>query len=166
VEDRTPFVAMEPLDERESLRRWLDYHRDTLIYKVQGLDAEGLAFSPVGSGTSLGGLIRHMYGVEAYWFQDIFKGEIAPDHWVDPWARNDDFSGDQLIAIFQETCEANRKVELEVASLDQIAVGSVTWADDAHPTLRWVMNHLIEEEARHNGHADLLREMVDGSVGD
>jgi uncharacterized damage-inducible protein DinB len=156
---------MEPLDERESLRRWLDYHRDTLIHKVRGVDAEGLAFSPVGSGTSLGGLIRHMCGVEAYWFQDIFKGEIAPDHWDDPWERNDKLSGDQVISTFQEVCEANREIE-QAASLDQFAVSAVTWADDSHPSLRWVMNHLIEEEARHNGHADLLREMVDGSVGD
>jgi hypothetical protein len=163
MKERTAFVTMDPLDERESLRRWLDYHRDTLIYKVQGINAEGLAFSPVDSGTSLGGLIRHMYGVEAYWFQDIFRGEIAPDHWDDSWQRNDDFSGDQLIAIFEDVCAANRKIELEAATLDQLAVGS---ADGDHPSLRWIMNHMIEEAARHNGHADLLREMVDGSVGD
>lgn len=156
---------MEPLEERESLRRWLDYHRDILIHKVQGIDSESLAFSPVGSGTSLGGLIRHMYDVEAYWFRVVFKGESAPDHWDDCWERNDDFSGDQLIAIFEEVCAANRVIELEAISLDQLAFGSVTWADDAHPSLRWVMNHLIEEEARHNGHADLLREMLDDSVG-
>jgi uncharacterized damage-inducible protein DinB len=165
MSERTPFVTMNPLDERQSLRRWLDYHRDTLIYKVQGVDADGLAFSPVGSGTSLGGLIRHMYGVEAYWFQDIFIGETAPDHWDDPWKR-DDLSGDRFIAIFQDVCTANRKIELEAVSLDQLAVAPVTWADGAHPSLRWILNHMIEEEARHNGHADLLREMVDGSVGD
>jgi len=157
---------MEPLDERELLRRWLDYHRDTLIYKVQGVDAEGLAFSPVGSGTSLGGLIRHMYGVEAYWFQDVFNGGNAPDHWEDPWERNDDLSGDQLIAIFEDVCAISREIELHSGSLDQRAVGSVSWSDGARPTLRWVMNHVIEEEARHNGHADLLRELVDGAVGD
>ena len=166
MKERAPFVTMQPLEERESLRRWLDYHRDTLIYKVQGVDADGLAFSPVDSGTSLGGLIRHMYGVEAYWFQDIFTGRNAADHWNDPWERNNDFSGDQLIAIFEEACAVNREIELQAGSLDERAVGSVSWADGAHPTLRWVMNHVIEEEARHNGHADLLREMIDGSVGD
>jgi len=166
MSDRSPFVTMQPLDERDSLRRWLGYHRDTLIYKVRGVDAEGLAFSPVGSGTSLGGLIRHMYGVEAYWFQDLFRGEIAPDRWDDPWGRNDDFPADALIAIFEEVCNVNRTIELEASSLDQIAIGPVTWADGAHPTLRWIMNHMIEEAARHNGHADLLRELVDGSVGD
>jgi uncharacterized damage-inducible protein DinB len=156
---------MEPVGERESLRRWLDYHRNVLICKVRGVNTKGLAFSPVGSGTSLGGLIRHMCGVEAFWFRRIFKGEIAPHRWDDSWERNDDFSGDQLIAIFHEVCEVNRKIELEATSLDRTAVGSVAWANGAHPTLRWVMNHLIEEEARHNGHADLIREMVDGSRG-
>lgn len=166
MSERTPSVTMEPLDERESLRRWLDYHRDTLVHKVRGIDAEGLAFSPVGSGTSLGGLIRHMYEVEAYWFQVTFNGGNAPDHWDDPWKRNDDFSGDKLIAVFEDVCAANRQIELGADSLDQRAVGSVTWADNARLSLRWVMNHMIEEEARHNGHADLLREMIDGSVGE
>ena len=156
---------MKPLDERESLRGWLDYHRATLIDKIQGVGAEGLAFSPVDSGTSLGGLIRHMCEVEAYWFQEVFKGDIAPDRWDEPWKRNDDVSGDQLIPIFEEVCLSNRAIELEVSSLDQPAVGSVIWANGAHPSLRWIMNHVIEEEARHNGHADLLREMVDGTVG-
>lgn len=104
-------------------------------------------------------------GVEAYWFQDIFTGEIVPDRWDDPWERDDNLSGDQLIAISEEACADSRRIELDVTSLDQIAVGPVIWANGAHPT-SWVMNHVIEEEARHNGHADLLREMVDGSVGD
>ena len=116
---------MEPLDEREPLRRWLDFHRDTLIYKVRGIDAEGLAFSPVGSGTSLGGLIRHMYRVEAYYFQDVFKGEIATVHWDDAWERNDGLSGDRLIAIFEDACAASRDIEMRAVSLDQLAVGSV-----------------------------------------
>jgi len=83
-----------------------------------------------------------------------------------PWLRNDDFSGEELIAIFEGACAASRELELEAASLDQLALGSVTWADGAQPSLRWVMTHVIEEEAGHNGHADLLREIVDGSVGD
>ena len=156
---------MEPLDERDSLRHWLDYHRDVLIYKVQGVDVEGLAFSPVGSTTSLGGLVRHMYDVGAYWFQVILNGEASRAFWEDPWAPNDEFTGDELIAIFEEVCLRSRQIELEFASLDQLAKAGVRWAGDAHPSLRWVMNHLVEEEARHNGHADLIREMVDGSVG-
>ena len=165
MRERTPFVTMEPLDERESLR-WLDYRRDTLVFKVRGVVADGLDFSPVGSGTSLGGLIRHLYDVEAYWLQVIFNGKQASDHWDDPWQPNDDFSGEHLIGIFEDACATSREIEQQATSLDQRTVGSVTWADSARPTLRWGMTHVIEEEARHNGHADLLREMVDGSVGD
>ncbi|MBF6557932.1 MAG: DUF664 domain-containing protein [Acidimicrobiales bacterium] len=60
---------------------------------------------------------------------------------------------------------SGRVVECTATSLDQLAVGPVAWANNAHPSLRWIMNHMIEEGARHNGHADLLREMVDGSMG-
>jgi uncharacterized damage-inducible protein DinB len=158
-------VSMKPLDERESLRRWLDFQRGTLVHKVEGLDADGLAFTPVGSGTSLGGLVRHMVKVEDYWFQVTLRGGAVPHRWNDPWQRDDEVSGDELIAIYQEVCESSRVVECTATSLDQLAVGSVAWANNAHPSLRWIMNHMIEEGARHNGHADLLREMVDGSVG-
>jgi hypothetical protein len=99
-----------------------------------------------------------MCGVGAYWFQDIFMGGNAPNYCDKPWGRNDEFSGDQLIAIYEEVCAVNREIERGAASLEQRSVVSVTWADGANPPLRWVMNHLIEEEARHNGHADLLRD--------
>ena len=165
MSERARFVTMKPLDERESLRRWLNLHRETLVCKVEGVDAEGLTFTPVGSGTSLGGLIRHMVEVEEYWFQVIFGGGIAPHGGDNPWERDDGLSGDELVAIFQEVCESSRKIELEATSLDQLSAGAVSWADGARPTLRWIMTHMIEEEARHNGHADLLRELVDGSIG-
>jgi uncharacterized damage-inducible protein DinB len=162
---RARLVSMKPLDERESLRRWLDFQRGALVSKVEGVAADGLAFTPVGSGTSLGGLIRHMVEVEQYWFPVTLRGGAVPHRWHDPWQRDDNVSGDQLIAIFQEVCESSREIERTATSLDQLAVGPVAWAKNAHPSLRWIMNHMIEEGARHNGHADLLREMVDGSVG-
>ena len=69
-------------------------------------------------------------------------------------------------ATFEEASAASRLTELNAVSRDQLALGSVSWADDAHPSLRWVRNQVIEEQARHNGQVDLIREMVDGSVGD
>jgi uncharacterized damage-inducible protein DinB len=156
---------MRPLDERETLRRWLDFHRDTLVSKIEGVDSEGLAFTPVGTGTSLGGLVRHLTAVEQYWFPVIFSGEIAAGPRADPWKQDDGPSGDQLIVIFNEACERSRKIEREARSLDQLAAGPVTWAASTYPSLRWIMHHMIGEEARHSGHADLLRELVDGSVG-
>lgn len=159
------FVTMKPLAERESLRRWLDFQRETFVGKVEGVDAAGLSFTPVRSGTSLGGLIRHMVDVEVYWFQTIVRGETAPRRWDDPWQPDDTMSADQLVAIFQDVCQSSRVSEREAISLDQLAVGSVTWAKNQHPSLRWIMNHMVGESARHNGHADFLRELVDGSVG-
>jgi uncharacterized damage-inducible protein DinB len=164
VSDRN-LVTMRPLDERMMLRRWLDFHRVTLVSKVQGVESEGLAFTPVGTGTSLGGLIRHVTVVEEYWFGVIFSGKPAPRPQTDPWEHDGGLSGDELIVIFNQACERNRLIEQEAGSLDQLAAGPVSWAAGSYPSLRWIMNHMIGEEARHNGHADLLREMVDGSVG-
>ena len=166
IEERAPLIKVIPLDERDSLRLWLDYQRDAFVHKVQGTDAYGLAFSPLGAAISLGGLIRRMCDVETYWFQRVFKGETVPDRWESPWEPTDDLSGDQLIAIFEETCADNREIESEASSLDRRSAGTVAWADGARPNLRWIMSHLIEEEARHNGHADLLREMLDGATGE
>jgi uncharacterized damage-inducible protein DinB len=156
---------MRPLPERELLRRTLDFHREVLVSKVEGVDAAGLTFTPVSSGTSLGGLIRHLTTVEQYWFRHIFSGEVVPGPRADPWVHDEDLSGDRLIAAFNAECERSRDVERAAQSLDQLAALPVTWAANTQPSLRWIINHVIGEEARHNGHADLLRELVDGSVG-
>ncbi len=156
---------MRPLPERELLRRTLDFHREVLVSKVEGVDAAGLVFTPVSSGISLGGLIRHLTTVEQYWFQHIFSGEVVPGPRPDPWKHDDGLSGDQLITTFIRECERSRAVEQTAASLDELAALPVSWARGTHPSLRWIVNHVIGEEARHNGHADLLRELVDGSVG-
>jgi uncharacterized damage-inducible protein DinB len=156
---------MRPLPEREMLRRTLEFHREVLVSKVKGVDLEGLAFTPVRSGTSLGGLIRHLTAVEQYWFQAIFSGDVVPRALMNPWEQGDGLPADQLIATFAETCARSREVERSAESLDQLAVRPVHWARDTHPSLRWILNHVVGEEARHNGHADLIRELVDGSVG-
>jgi uncharacterized damage-inducible protein DinB len=156
---------MRPLPEREMLRRTLDFHREVLVSKVEGVNAAGLAFTPVSSGTSLGGLIRHVTTVEQYWFQTIFSGDDVPRPQTNPRSRGGDLVGDQLIAAFKEVCQHNRAIERAARSLDQLAARPVTWAKNTQPSLRWIVNHLMGEEARHNGHADLLRELVDGSVG-
>ncbi len=156
---------MRPLPERELLRRTLDFHRSVLVSKVEGVEAAGLLFTPVSSGISLGGLIRHLTTVEQYWFQHIFSGEVVPGPRPDPWKHDDGSSGDQLISAFNDECERSRAAEQAAHSLDQLADRPVSWARDTRPSLRWIANHVIGEEARHNGHADLLRELVDGSVG-
>jgi Protein of unknown function (DUF664) len=158
-------VTMRPLPERETLRRQLEFHRTVLVSKIDGVDAEGLAFTPVPSGTSLGGLIRHLTSVEEYWFQTIFAGTVVPRPQSDPWGPGEGLSGDLLINAFQLACQLSRDIEISAQSLDQLAARPVRWAKNTRPSLRWIVNHVISEEARHNGHADLLRELVDGSVG-
>ncbi len=155
-----PFVG----DELTMLTGWLEWHRSTLLSKCAGLTGEQLAqWSVPPSNLSLLGLVRHMTDVERNWFRRRFLGEEVPA--VYP-AADEDFDAadpahaDTDLARFQDECEASRKV-LVGADLDHTF---------AHPklgamSLRWVVVHMIEEYARHNGHADLLRERIDGVTG-
>jgi uncharacterized damage-inducible protein DinB len=161
----TPRVA----DERTSLDAWLDYHRATLLWKCDGLTPDQLAERSVDPSTmSLLGLVRHMAEVERGWFRQFVGGEDVPDLYgredaidadfdeVDPARAAEDF------AIFRSEVEACRKV---AAGFD---LDHVTHSQrrDIDVDLRWVYVHMIEEYARHNGHADLIRERIDGTIGD
>jgi uncharacterized damage-inducible protein DinB len=156
--------------EREMLDTWLEFHRATLEWKCEGLTDEQLREqSAPPSIMSLLGLVRHMAEVERGWFRQVLTGEDAPDIYVtdeDPDAEfNGAATGDiaEAFATWRAECEAARKAAAAAASLDLLA---------ARPTrsgtvsLRWIMVHMIEEYARHNGHADLLRERIDGATGD
>jgi hypothetical protein len=153
------------------LRAWLDYHRATLEWKCEGLDQAGLDARPVASSMlSLHGLVRHMAEVERHWFQRRLRGqEDVPYLYCDDDQHPDgDFElapeGDWPadLAAWKAEIDQAREIEAAAASLD--ATGRLR---DGEPVdLRWIMVHMVEEYARHNGHADLLREMVDGTVGD
>ena len=166
--DRTdpPTVA----GERESLETWLDFHRTTLLYKCAGLTAEQLARRPVPPSTlSLLGLVRHMAEVERWWFRRLFAGEpglgdlFITDEYPDGEFDLAEASGaEEDLATFAAECDLARKAAAG-RSLDE------TFPDPrrAEPIdLRWVYAHMIEEYARHNGHADILREQTDGVTGD
>jgi len=155
--------------ERAALDAWLDYHRETLLFKCQGLTGEQLvkqATPP--SSLSLLGLVRHMTEVERSWFRSRFAGQAglgflycsdeAPDGDFD-FAEASEAEAD--LATFTGECELARQAA-EGRSLDDTF---------RHPRggtidLRWVYVHMIEEYARHNGHADILREQIDGVTGD
>jgi uncharacterized damage-inducible protein DinB len=154
--------------ERVALERWLDYHRATLLTKCAGLDGEQLARRSVPPSTlSLLGLVRHMADVERSWFrrrldqQDLphlFGTDDRPD---DDFDATDPARADDDLATYQVEVDAAR----EVASrhgLDDTGVARSGKRVD----LRWIYLHMIEEYARHNGHADLLRECIDGATGD
>ncbi|MEU3462209.1 DinB family protein [Streptomyces sp. NPDC006733] len=156
--------------ERASLESWLAYHRATLLTKCAGLTAEQLALRPVTSSTlSLLGLVRHMAEVERWWFRILFDGQKDLD---DLYCPDEDPDGDFDRAA-AATAEADFAVfasECELA--DRAAAGRSLDETFPHPRrgepidLRWVYVHMIEEYARHNGHADLLRELTDGVTGE
>jgi uncharacterized damage-inducible protein DinB len=164
--ERTDPPFLSP--EREALREWLEYQRATLHLKCVGLERDGLIAQPVPTSTlSLHGLVRHMAEVERGWFRRAFAGEDAPPLYYDDDNPDGDFErlaeADWAtdLAAWQAECRHARDLEAAAASLD------VTGVRRGEPvSLRWIMLHMIEEYARHNGHADLIRELVDGTTGD
>jgi uncharacterized damage-inducible protein DinB len=154
--------------ERESLRGWLDYHRATLAWKCDGLGDDELRLRSMAPSTlSLLGLVRHMAEVERHWFKRVIAGETIRHVWSEDWdfqvAYNaQESTRTEAFTAWQTEIEESRRIEEKVASLDDhFRVDS--WGCDA--TLRTVLLHLIHDYARHNGHADLLREGIDGTVG-
>ena len=170
VEDLIDPRRTEPpyvLGERAMLEAWLEYHRMTLLLKCEGLDDEARKARPVPSSLlSLHGLVRHMADVERGWFRrTLLRDGEAP--WV---FADDDVDDSELVplddadweadlAAWQAECDASRAAAAG-HELDD------TGSRRGEPcTLRWIYVHMIEEYARHNGHADLIRELVDGAVG-
>jgi uncharacterized damage-inducible protein DinB len=156
-------------DERETLRAFLDYHRATLAMKCEGLSDEQLRErSSPPSTLSLLGLVRHMAEVERTWFRRVVNAEDVGMVWSDEendFQRAYDATGStraEAFTAWQAEVEISRRVEREAASLD-VTAHQARWGEDV--SLRLVMVHMIQEYARHNGHADFLREAVDGTVG-
>jgi uncharacterized damage-inducible protein DinB len=156
-------------DEREMLRAYLDFHRATLAMKCDGLsDAELRRQSMPPSTLSLLGLVRHLAEVERAWFRRVINGEAdLPLVWSD----DGDFPAaydasaatrSEAFVAWQAEVEHSRRIEAGAESLDVIG-HQTRWGRDV--SLRLVMLHLIHEYARHNGHADFLREGIDGTVG-
>ena len=159
--------------ELAQLTAFLDLQRETVLLKSEGLSAEQLARPHPPSSLTLGGLLNHLALVEDSWFRVRFAG--LPDD--APWAGIDwdadpdyefrtaaDLSPDELRQRYRETCARSRAVVAAAPSLDQLSAQKRRSGE--HFDLRWVLLHLIEETARHAGHADLLREAIDGTVGE
>src|SRR5580704_9494308 len=152
------------LDEREMLEAWLEYQRITLLLKCEGLDDAGRKRRPVATSLlSLHGLVRHMAEVERGWFQrTLLEDSEAGPIWFDPEVEDselvplDDAAWDVDLARWQAECDASRRA---AAALER---GDTGVRDGKACSLRWIYVHMIGEYARHNGHADLIRELVDG----
>ena len=166
VRDSSRSMPPFGLPEREMLEGWLEFHRKTLWFKCEGLDDAARKLRPVPSSLlSLHGLLRHMSEVERGWFQRGIARTKAPRLYCEDDENADFFPLDaacweQDVRTWEEQCTKSREVS-SACSLDEIRARR----DGRDLTLRWVDCHTIEEYARHNGHADLIREMVDGSTG-
>jgi len=155
-------------DERTTLRTFLDYHRATLAMKCEGLSTEELRRQSMPPSTlSLLGLVRHMAEVERAWFRRVINGEDIPLVWSEDWDFQVAYDAgtatrSEAFDAWQAEVAHARRIEEEAESLD-VRGYQAKWGEDV--SLRLVMLHLIHEYARHNGHADLLREGIDGTVG-
>ena len=156
------------LAERDMLLGWLDFHRATLAMKCDGLADDQLRARSVPPSTmSLLGLVRHMADVERYWFRVVLDGEAIPSRYWDNPGHDDDFDrvDDAFVAddfaTWREECAIARE-RLAPHGFDDVAVGTTRRGP---VTVRWIVTHMIEEYARHNGHADLIRQCVDGTTG-
>jgi len=155
------------LGEREMLDGWLEFHRTTLELKCEGLDDAGRKRRPVPTSLlSLHGLVRHMAEVERGWFRRVLlRDPDLPLIWDDPLSEDvelfplDGADWEADLAVWRAECAASRQA---AASHGLDDTGRKRWEPCS---LRWIYNHMIEEYARHNGHADLIRELVDRSVG-
>jgi uncharacterized damage-inducible protein DinB len=167
IEDRRRTEPLFLLPERRMLEGWLDYQRITLLITCEGLDNAGRKMRPVAtSALSLHGLVRHMAEVEQDWFRRVLLDDAdAPFLFSDPAVEDselvslDDADWESDVAAWQHQCEASRRE----AARRQLDDTGVRYGEPC--SLRWIYHHMIEEYARHNGHADLIREMVDSDVG-
>ena len=153
--------------ERETLRAYLDFHRETLALKCAGLSDDDLRRRTTPSSLSLLGLVRHMAEVERAWFRRVIDGQDVPL----VWSPDGDFqvaydadaaSAAEAFAAWEAEIAHARRIEHAAASLDVTGIDRRTGEEYS---LRRVMIHLVQEYARHNGHADVIREGVDGTVG-
>jgi uncharacterized damage-inducible protein DinB len=165
----TPSTADQPDSpgsERQVLEAFLDFHRQVLVSKVDGISENEARHRRVPSKTTLAGLIKHMIGVERGWFQEVLAGRKPAD--IGPNVGGGDESWDlaenetvsSLVKEYEQTCEQSRQTAARFALGD-----AVPEPDMGQVSLRWIYVHMIEETARHVGHADILREQTDGAAG-
>jgi len=160
-------------DEATVAEEMLDYLRVVLLRKAHGLTDEQLAQRLGPSEMTIGGLVLHMALVEDIWFTQRLEGKPQPSPWADvDWTDDYDwdfhqahtFTHAELVAQFETSVARSRAAYAAAQSLEAVARAKDPQGNDAK--LRWIMVHMVEEYARHCGHADLIRESIDGTTGD
>lgn len=159
--------------ELETINQYLDFQRATVMMKASGLDGAGLSTRVPPSSLTLGGLLNHLALVEDSWFSHGFMGRDRQPEWAGvDWKADPDFefrtavdlAPDKVRRRYLDACDRSRVVVAESSGPDQLS--AVPRRDGRYYTLRWMMMHMLEETARHAGHADFLREAVDGATGE
>jgi uncharacterized damage-inducible protein DinB len=159
---RVPFTG----GEKESLHVSLDRHRDVVLWKLDGLDDEQLRRPMTPSRTNLLGLVKHLASVEYGWFCETFgrESESIPFDEDDPEADMRAEPHETTADIVEYYGRARAAADRVIDELDPDDVGSAWFGDPV--SMRWVLIHMIEETARHSGHMDIVRELIDGATGD
>jgi hypothetical protein len=158
-------------DPRELLVGYLDFYRDAVLRKLDGLSEEELRGSRLPSGWTPLALLKHLAGVERRWFRWGFAGEQVDSPWVEDgpdhrWHVGEDETTDEVMALFRDECARSRQI-IAAARLEDVArSGGRFNPPPPHPTLIWTLFHVLQEYARHAGHLDVVRELADGVVGE
>jgi uncharacterized damage-inducible protein DinB len=159
--------------ERDALGQFLDYQRETILLKTEGLTQDQLAQKIPTSALTLAGILYHLALNEESWLEVRFLGLPEREDWADAdWEADPDWEFHTAVAMDPEelreryriACERSRLVAAQADGLGQLSAFKDT--NDWQFTLRWALLHMIEETARHAGHADLIREAIDGTVGE
>ncbi len=158
--------------EMETLRGLLDENRAVVLWKLDGLSDDQLGWSPVPSGTSMGGVVKHLAYVELSWFCDTFAGQDRDWAAIYPWSAEDpdgEFRvapGETVQSVRELYADCVRQADEVLDAAGDLSAVCARSAPGRPPrSLRWVLAHMIEETARHAGHMDIVRELADGAVG-
>ncbi|REK88670.1 DinB family protein [Streptomyces inhibens] len=159
-------------DPRELLAGYLDFYREAVLRKLEGLSDDELRNSRLPSGWAPLSLLKHLAYVELRWMRWGFSGEQIEEPWGDhsrpgQWSVGPDESVEDVKEFFREQCARTRAIVAEAHLEDQAAtLGGRVPADEDRPTLIWILFHLLQEYARHVGHLDIARELADGVIGE
>jgi uncharacterized damage-inducible protein DinB len=155
--------------ERETLEGFLDWYRAVVERKVEGLTADDAKRVMTPTGMTALGVVKHLGWVERGWFREIFAGEDVEAIDVDgdnsaEFAVGGDETVGSVIAFYRGEVEQARRVFRDAPSLDALSARQTSFREQV--SLRWIVVHMLEETARHAGHLDVMRESIDGQVGD
>ncbi len=161
-----PAAKASPETERAGLLEFLDYKREALIHHLQGLSEEQARMTPTASSLSLLSLVKHSAIWERRWFQVIVAGRSFPGEWPEVRSEEEDSTFRLTVGDTVETVVADYREQIAASNeiLDTFDLEApCAWPERAEQNLRWVALHMIEETAHHAGHADIIRETIDGS---